>query len=71
MSIINEVKGTIIDAKKKYDKEKYIQVLEEQIAKLEEEFERLNTRLSKYEKNEFHLNQDHLELFMLFKENNY
>ena len=71
MSIINEVKETIVDAKKKYDKEKYIQVLEEQITKLEEEFERLNTRLAKYEKNEFHLNQDHLELFKLFKDNNY
>ena len=71
MSIINEVKETIVDAKKKYDKEKYIQVLEEQITKLEKEYERLNTRLSKYEQNEFHLNQDHLELFKLFKDNNY
>ena len=29
MSVVAEVKDTIIDAKKKYDKEKYISVLED------------------------------------------
>ena len=71
MSIINELKESIFDAKKKYDKEKYIQVLEEQLEKLENEYERLNTRLQKFEQNSFRLNQDHLELFKLFLDNDY
>ena len=71
MSVIAEVKDTVIDAKKKYDKEKYIQVLEEQIEKLEKEIERLNTKVSKYENNDFLLNSDHLELFEIFRKNDY
>ena len=71
MSVISEVKDTVIDAKKKYDKEKYIQVLEEQIEKLEKEIERLNTKVSKYENNDFLLNSDHLELFEIFRKNDY
>ena len=71
MSVVSEVKDTVIDAKKKYDKEKYISVLEEQIEKMQLEIERLNTKISNLEKNKFVLNSDHLELFNLFKENNY
>ncbi len=69
--IIVEVKNAIVHAKKNHDKEKYISVLEEQIEILECEVERLNTRLISYEKNEFKLNSNHLELFMLFKNSNY
>lgn len=71
MSLIAEVKDTVIDAKKKYDKEKYIQVLEEKIEKLEKELERLNTKVFKYENNDFLLNLDHLELFEVFRKNDY
>lgn len=71
MSVVAEVKDTVIDAKKKYDKEKYISVLEDQIEKLQLEIERLNTKISSLEKNKFVLNSDHLELFNLFRENNY
>lgn len=71
MSVVAEVKDTIIDAKKKYDKEKYISVLEEQIEKLQLEIERMNTKISMLEKNKFTLNSDHLELFKVFKDNNY
>ena len=71
MSVVAEVKDTIIDAKKKYDKEKYISVLEEQIEKLQLEIERMNTKISVLEKDKFALNSDHLELFEIFKNNNY
>lgn len=71
MSVVAEVKDTIIDAKKKYDKEKYISVLEEQIEKLQLEIERMNTKISVLEKDKFALNSDHLELFEIFKDNNY
>lgn len=71
MSVVAEVKDTIIDAKKKYDKEKYIDILEEQIEKLQHEIERMYTKISVLEKDKFVLNSDHLELFKLFKENNY
>jgi hypothetical protein len=67
MPVVMEVKDTIIDAKKKYDKEKYIEVLEEQINVLEKENERLTTRISKLESNEFVINSDHLELFNLYR----
>ena len=71
MSVAAEVKDTIIYAKKKYDKEKYISILEEQLEKLQLEIERMNTKISMLEQNKFVLNFDHLELFKLFKENNY
>ena len=71
MSVLAEVKETIIEAKKKYNKEKYIIVLEEQIEKLQQEIGRLNTKLNLLESNEFILNSDHLELFELFRKNNY
>lgn len=71
MSTIFEVKDTIIEAKKKYDKDKYIEVLEQQIKILEQEIDRLNTRLNKLESNTFKLNSDHLKLFEIFKENDY
>ncbi len=71
MSVISEVKDTVLDAKKKYNKEKYIQVLEEQVEKLQKEIGRLNTKVSKYENNDFLLNSDHLELFEIFRKNDY
>ena len=67
MSVVMEVKETIVEAKKKYDKEKYLEVLEEGISRLEKENERLTTRISKLESNDFVINSDHLELFNLYR----
>lgn len=71
MSVVAEVKDTIVEAKKKYDKEKYISVLENQIKVLQQEIERMNTKIALLEEDRFILNSDHLELFKLFKDNNY
>lgn len=68
---VSDIKDVIVEAKKKYDKEKYIDVLEEQIERLQREVERMNTQISVLERNKFVLNSDHLELFSLFKNNNY
>ena len=68
---IFEIRNIIIEAKKKYDKKKYIKVLEEQIEKLEIEIERMNTENLILRKEKFMLNSDHLELFKLFRKNNY
>ena len=70
MSVLSEVKETIISAKKMYDKEKYISVLEEQVDVLQKEIERLNTRIAK-ENDELLLNSDHLQIFDEFRKNNY
>lgn len=70
MSVLSEVKETIISAKKMYDKEKYILVLEEQVDILQKEIERLNTRIEK-ENDELLLNSDHLQIFEEFRKNNY
>lgn len=69
MSVISEVKDAIIDAKKKYDKEKYIEVLEENLKKYEYEIERLNSKLSNYIDRNFIITKDHLELFNIYREN--
>ena len=69
MSVISEVKDAIIDAKKKYDKEKYIEVLEENLKKYECEIERLNSKLSNYIDRNFIITKDHLELFNIYREN--
>ena len=71
MSVVSEVKETIIEAKKKYDKDKYIEILEEQITKVQNELERTNTKMSLLEDNTFVLNSDHMELFKYFRNNNY
>ncbi len=71
MSVITDTKEILTLAKKKYDVTKYISVLEEQIEKLIVENQRLNTRISNLEKGKFVLNSDHIELFNVFKENNY
>lgn len=71
MTVITDVKEVIKDAKKKYDKDKYILVLEDQIVKLENEIGRLATTISRLEESKFLLNSDHLELFELFRNNNY
>lgn len=71
MSTLSEVKDVIIEAKKKYDKEKYIDVLEQQLDKLQLEIERLNTKISKYEDGKFKLNHDHIVILNQFRKNDY
>ena len=71
MFSLTDVKDTLVEAKKKYDREKYIDVLEEQINIMELEIERMNTKISLLEKNKFILNSDHLELFKIFRDNGY
>ena len=71
MSVLFDVKDTIIEAKKKFDKDKYIVVLEEQIEILQQEIDRLYTKLDRLESNKFTLNADHLKLFEIFRKNDY
>lgn len=68
---LSTVKDIIMEAKKKYKEDKYIIALEEQINLMQYEIERLNTKISLLEKNKFVLNKGHLELFELFRNNNY
>ena len=67
MSIVMEVKDAVVEAKRKYDKEKYIDVLEENLKKYENEIERLNGQLSKFIDKDFIINADHLELFNIYR----
>lgn len=71
MSVIMEVKDSMLEAKKKYDEKKYISVLEENIEKLIKENERLQTRVFKLEENKFSINRDHLELFNLYRDDKF
>ena len=67
MSVISEVKDALLDAKKRYDKEKYIDVLEENLSKYEDEINRLQGQLNSYIDKDFVINNDHLELFEIFR----
>lgn len=67
MSVISEVKDAVVDAKKKYDKEKYIYVLEENLKVYEEEIKRTNGQLSNYIDRNFIITKDHLELFNIYR----
>lgn len=69
MSVISEVKDAVVDAKKKYNKEKYIEVLEENLKIYEEELKRLNNQLNNCVNKEFIISKDHLELFQIYREN--
>lgn len=71
MSIITEINDAIHQAKKKYDKEKYITTLERQIELLEQEIEKLQGQNLSLSRNTITLNSNHLKLFKLVKDNNY
>jgi len=67
MSIIKDVTEGVITAKKKYDKNKYIDVLEEAINKYEEEIKRLSGQLNNLINKDLTITSDHLELFEIYR----
>lgn len=71
MSLLKEVGDILNDAKKLYDKEKYISILEEQVIKLQRELERLETENKLLSDSKFAMNKDHLEIFNIFGSHNY